>query len=211
VHRFERLGGSAAAEAFLEEWSRRALTGPLVFDLSQVAWLDSMELGVLLELAKSSRRAGFRLIVLQPHLRLKRLIESCRLDAYLDLAATLADAAVLLEQFNAADEGRVELTAERLRFTLPRELTAAGLDGFRACLNPVLEGTSDQRVLQRIEIDAAALDFLDSAAIGLLAALKRRGQELGAEFVCTGFHGKALQILKVARIDRVLLREENAT
>ncbi|WP_433221354.1 STAS domain-containing protein [Dactylosporangium sp. CS-047395] len=65
--------------------------GTLIVDVTGVAYLDSVGLGVLVSTAKHVRSTGSDLQLVAPH-HIRRLLEITGLDGFIPAAATLQDA-----------------------------------------------------------------------------------------------------------------------
>jgi anti-anti-sigma factor len=78
VEQFQQLGSEDAARQFVEQMGAVA-TNNIILDIHPVPWLDSLELGALLEVNKRCRARGTRLILYAPRPKVRRLLEICRL------------------------------------------------------------------------------------------------------------------------------------
>jgi N-acetylglucosaminyldiphosphoundecaprenol N-acetyl-beta-D-mannosaminyltransferase len=86
--RFLPMADASEAARFLKEGEGVAAERPLVLDLSGLAWLNSLELGVLARLARTARRGGRVLALAGVAGRAARLLRILRLNRYLDLPST---------------------------------------------------------------------------------------------------------------------------
>ena len=89
VERFQGLKDEAAIRDFIDRLAEEAAGMNLLLDIHAVPWLNSRELGALLEINKACRRDGKRLILYAPRPKVCRLLETCRLSDYFDSATRL--------------------------------------------------------------------------------------------------------------------------
>lgn len=176
-----------------------AATGHVAVDLGGAGRLDSAQLGALLALARRQRAADRRLLLVGGSSGLHAFLRTCRLDAYFDLCEDAGVARKRLETLKAmARSGQVRLEGNiALRLTLPSELTATTVQDWNARVDDGWPWG-----VREVRLSAASLEHLDSAGIGWLLNLRKACERKGASLACEGFHGRALQTLKVARMDR---------
>jgi anti-anti-sigma factor len=94
---------------------------------------------------------------------------------------------------------------------LPTELTAANLEPFKATFEQAWQSWEQQKQRDGVTVDATAIEFLDSAALGFLHAIRKQTTQAGLAFRCFGFHGAALQTLKIARLDTLFGEVQEGT
>lgn len=166
-------------------------------------WLDSAALGVLARAARDLRRRDGRLLVYGGAPRVGRLLREAGLEDYLEYCPTReAMDERRARLLDAARRGEVRRDGDRLILRLPAELKVDGLGAWTGRVETVWSAAPPAMVA----VDATGLDFLDSAALGWLVALRQRCQEKKIACHYDGFAGAALQTLKLARLDAVLLR-----
>lgn len=178
----------------------------LVLDLRTRTWLNSLELGCLVELSRLGRATGRRLHVLAPHPRVLRLLRFVRLDLYLSVAETPADVIRDLRTRRQAELNGTFLVGpeRRLILILPVELTAANVAAFRSRCQDAWREAETQGDLAGVTVDATGLEFIDSAALGFLVALKAKATALPNAFHCFGFREVARRTLKLARLESLM-------
>ena len=171
----------------------------LVVDTEERDWLDSRELGELLDLNRRCRSAGRPFCVLVSSRRLAHALSFIRMDRYIDVVSDMPEALRLLRDANRKQDAvafQIE-PDQRLHVVLPKELTAVNVPEYRTKLDETWKGTE----MSGISVDASGVTFLDSAGVGLLVALRKRAVSLPGGFRCSGFHGNALQTLIITRMD----------
>lgn len=168
----------------------------LLVNLRGRGWLDSRALGELLAAARALRGIGRRLLLVRPAPELTEFLRACRLDAYFEICADGADAVTKLGDWcDSVRTGAITSGDGTLKLLLPAELTSASVAAWAARVNAESPDTKKQ-----IDVDAAVLEFLDSAGIGWLVNLRKRCESSGAKLSFRGFRGAALQTLQIARV-----------
>lgn len=199
------LPDAAAARARVDAWAPLLDDASLAVDAAGADWMRSHELGVMVALARRARAAGHRVALARPGPRLRRLLAAHRLDAHLPVPPSLSAA---LDGFRAWDAARRAGAADRtpdgdLDLRLPVELTAATLPAYRAAVERAL-ATLPPAPGQEWRVDAARLEFLDSAALGFLVALRARAIECGVLFSTRHWRPLPRRVLNVARLEALL-------
>ena len=203
---FPGLADDGAVEAFCSACAAEAGVNALVIDLEQRPWLTILELGALVEASRTCRAQGRQFYVLASHPRVAGAFRFYRLDHYLHTAARLEEILEALRKQQGREEKRelCSVVNGHLLVTLPTELTVTSLE---ACRTKVEEAwhLAEQQELKGVTLEAVALEFMDSAALGFLNGIRVRTAQAGLLFQCVGFHGAALKTLKIARLDSLFL------
>lgn len=201
------LSSVEACESFLSG----ALDVPdgrvIIVDTEERSWLNPMEVGACIQLVRRARAVHCTVHVLAAHPRAYRQLEWMHLDAYLQLAATAPElVATIRKGMDQLRLGKVTVDdTRRLWIALPAELTAATLPAFRERVQSAWDDAARRDAISGLTVDGSVLSFLDSAALGYLMKLKRAAADLADGYRGVGFHGNALQTLKIARLDRELI------
>ena len=180
---------------------------PLLVDMETCEWLDGREQGVLLDLSRRCRAANRWMGVLVSHKRLLNLLRMIRIDQYITVVENLREARELWTTWRKeSNKGSVDMDADNcLHVILPSEFTAANVDYFRSSIAAVWDDSEVPEGLERVEVDASGVNFIDSAAVGFLVSLRKKALGLSNGFTCSGFHGNALQTLKITRIEKFFM------
>jgi N-acetylglucosaminyldiphosphoundecaprenol N-acetyl-beta-D-mannosaminyltransferase len=203
--RFQPLETEERVVEFIKRLDVVAQGKTVLLDVHAVPWLNSLELGALLEVNKFCRHSGKRLILYAPRPKVRRLLETCRLTDYFDTATHLDE---ILEQVKLVQEheyGTTEFSAGAFRLELPIELTAATLPDFENDSAFIHEELKTSGRLKAVEIDASCLDFIDSSGLGFLIALKKTTQDAGVSMAITHLAAKPRRTFEIARVDKILL------
>jgi len=205
VERFQPLETQEMAAEFVQRIGELAPGKNLLLDMHAVPWCNSLELGALLEVNKFCRQYNRRLILYAPRPKVRRLLETCRLTDYFDTAVSLKEVARKVKNLAEHAEGATEFENGLLTLDLPIELTAATLPNFELDAEVVHHKLRDQGMLKTVEIDARKLDFIDSAGLGYLIALKKLTQAEGVSMSITNLDPKPRRTFEIARVDKILL------
>ena len=205
VERFVPLENEAAAREFIDRIDGMVLGKNLLLDIHAVPWLNSLELGALLRVNKFCRQWGKRLILYAPRPKVERLLETCRLTDYFNTAKNLNEVEAIVRNLVEHVEGGTAYEEGALKLALPLELTAATLPNFEQETEFIHHELREQGVLKTVEVDASQLDFIDSAGLGFLIALKKITQDEGVSMSIANLDAKPRRTFEIARVDKVLL------
>lgn len=205
VEGFQGLENEAAARETIDRLRAELDGRNLLLDLHAVPWLNSLELGTLLEINKMCRSAGRRLILYAPRPKVRRLLETCRLTGYFPVAIRLKEVEDMVRNLTEHREGGTTYEAGLLTLELPIELTAATLPGFEQEADFIHHELHQQGILKTVEVDAGQLDFIDSSGLGFLIALKKATQDEGVSMSIANLAPRPRRTFEIARVDKVLL------
>ena len=208
VESFVRLNDDLQAEAFRTRIVALPTSRPVVLDLAGISWLSSLELGVLLRLTTFCRDRGQSLILTGVGTRVRRLLALDRLTEYLEIADTAGVAAATAKACDRAGrDGRIGRDEQgRLVARLPIELTAANLDAFKQ----LWESCPDTASVREWILDAAVTRFVDSAALGFFAGMKKRAADEGIPLRFTGIQPRVRQTFRIGKVESILLEPDAA-
>ena len=204
VKQFQTIDSEEGARIFVEEMGAFAMQS-IIFDIHPIPWFNSMELGTLLELNKLCRANGKRLILYAPRPKVRRLLETCRLIDYFDVATRMDELTAILRNLGEHRDGGTVYEEGLLTLELPMELTAATLPAFEKQADFIHHELKEQGILKTVSIDAAQLDFIDSSGLGFLIALKKATQDEGVSMSIENLPPKPRRTFEIARVDKVLL------
>lgn len=205
IERFFGLKDEAAAREFIGRFAGKPDQRNLLLDIHAVPWLNSMELGALLEVNKLCRRKGKRLILYAPRPKVRRLLDTCRLSDYFDTAIHIEEVERFVKRMSDHEMGNALFNGGALTLELPVELTAATLPRFEQDAEIVRQGLQMRHSLKTVHVDASQLDFIDSSGLGFLISLKKAMQDEGVSLSISNLGGKARRVFEIAKVDKVLL------
>lgn len=205
VERFQGLKDESSIREFIDRLGQEAAGMNLLLDIHAVPWLNSLELGALLEINKACRRVGKRLILYAPRPKVCRLLETCRLSDYFDSATRLGGVEAIVKNLREHGDGSTVYEEGALTLELPMELTAATLPTYERETDFIHHELQSQGILKTVAVDASQLDFIDSSGLGFLISLKKVTQDEGVSMSISNLGGKARRVFEIARVDKVLL------
>ena len=192
---FRPLTTPKKASDFLESFEPVAMQQSLVLDLSKFRWLNSLELGVLTQLAKACRRNGHRLVLSSVPARIRELLHLFRLDHYMEVPRTAAELDSTLENNRQpAENGRayVRTAEDRLHILLPSEFGREQI----ADLRQVILRRWRTGLIKGIAIDGSRTTFLDGPAAQLIAEIGRMVVTANGTMWLRGFREPILKFMR---------------
>lgn len=135
----------------------------LVIDLEQRAWLNILELGLLVEACRICRSEGRHVYVLAGHPRTAREFRFLRLDRYLHVAERAEEIlqAIRTQRSRDGENDICTVSGGRLALVLPAELTAANVELFRERFEQAWQTLERQEQRNGVTVDASAVEFLE--------------------------------------------------
>jgi len=210
--RVAELGGALTAFRSLHTWEQAqsflriiepvAQERSLVVDLSGFRWLNSLELGVLTQLAKACRKNGHRLVLSSVPRRIRELLNLFRLNHYMELPSTLKELESTLENLREpAENGRayVRLVEGRIHILLPAEF---GRDQVSAVRQEVLRRWRTDGAPE-IAIDGSRTTFVDGPAAQMIAEIGRLVVKSNGTMWLRGFKDPLLRFLRHEGLGRM--------
>jgi N-acetylglucosaminyldiphosphoundecaprenol N-acetyl-beta-D-mannosaminyltransferase len=204
VEPFQPLDTEEAARQFVETMET-CTDSSIILDIHPIPWLDSLELGALLEINKRCRARGRRLILYAPRPKVRRLLETCHLTNYFNTAASVDKLVDILRNLNKHRDGSTAYREGMLTLDLPMELTAATLPDFEKKAGFIHHELKDRGILKTVLVDAAQLDFIDSSGLGYLISLKKVTQDEGVSMSISNLSKRPRRTFEIAHVDKVLL------
>lgn len=200
---FPRMEDTRAVEAFRTACADMADQRSLIIDLEARDWLNILEWGALVQVCRACRTQGILFYVWARHSRVAQSFRFLKLEQYLHAEESLAEIFKdIRAQQHSPEEGETCYRTDGiLMLTLPTELTAATIDRFRSAFDQAWRVLEQQKQCVGVTVDATAIKFLDSAALGFLNGVRKQTTQAGLTFRSFGFQGPALQTLKIARLD----------
>jgi N-acetylglucosaminyldiphosphoundecaprenol N-acetyl-beta-D-mannosaminyltransferase len=201
---FQTLDSTEGVQKFVEDLCEGESKN-IILDLHPIPWLDSLELGALLEVNKRCRATGKRLILYACRPKVQRLLETCRLIDYFDTATRLDTLVEILQNLIEHRDGGSVYEEGILTLELPMELTAATLPVYEQETEFIHHELKEQGILKTLAVDAGQLDFIDSSGLGFLISLKKATQNEGVSMSIANLPEKPRRTFEIARVDKILL------
>ena len=184
----------------LEHLFITAQTQSIALDIRGISWFSSTELGGLLQLAKTCRRHDRRLILYHAGTRVKRLLLTCRLMEYLELAESKAEGqSYLTSILPGIQKGRTYRgDGNQLVIQTPRELTAANMSEFKSEIEPECNHSP---AYSAWVADLQHTKFVDSSALGLFAAWRKRATQNSIPLKFINAQKNVAQTFRIAKVE----------
>lgn len=206
---FQPLPSRFSVDEFLKRVLPLADTHSLVLDLGRIARLSSLELGALAVLDKACRARQGRLFLWNVGPKTGRFLAACGLGEHFGIVRSREELEKRLSALAAIVREGSMVTAPNgvLKVRLPLELTVSNLEDFRNRLDRAWESMAGAggSGLYEVSMDAGGLEFLDSAALGYLAGIRRKADQQGVVLRLRGLHGAARRTVRLTRMEKLLL------
>jgi len=184
----------------------------IVLDLSQLKYLDSTGIGILVMCSGKTKQAGGELSVAGAQGIVEQTLRMTRVDQIVGLYATAEAAAQNLtaaappsqpaapSMSNNADSVRLRTKAKRIGETVVvscagRLVADPQLEHFRDQIKGLLAETRD------IILDFAKLTFLDSSGLGMLVRLVASARAMGGDIKLCNVPPHIKQLLKITNLN----------
>jgi N-acetylglucosaminyldiphosphoundecaprenol N-acetyl-beta-D-mannosaminyltransferase len=175
-----------------------------VLDLSQVTFMDSIGLGLIMKGFRLCKEAGGGLILLRPSEAVRSLIETLKLTRLIPIADSMEKARALSKTLlsGGIPDCDADPSARRLVFRCSGDLTAQPAS---ALSDLILLKWSSFTWARFMEVDLSGVHFIDSS--GLDSLIRARGlaqARRGGQFTITGANDNIRNVLRVARLTEPL-------
>lgn len=204
---FASMGGPGEAIQFLSAQEPQASAGLNVLDLGGRSWLNSLELGVIVQLAHACRSAGRPLFLAGVTRRVRRLIGVMKLDRYLETPDSplawergLRGASAPLEERQA----RWSTEGDRLELVLPEELEGAG--AWRA--GEEFARRKSGGGIRKLVVDGRRIRYIDSSGLWVLKQMwTALHQSPGGAMALRSFSKPMLDVLRGQGLQEIPVEE----
>lgn len=171
----------------------------LVVMPESVAWLTSVELGILVYLAGRLRKKNRTMLVYATSRRIERLLYAQGLKRCFPIANKPSGIIRKLERRTAeSTTGSVERDdANMLTVHLPAELTAVNREALATLL---FKTWQEGAAPSKIRVDASPMRYIDSAGLSLLVDLKKRAEE---ELITVSFAGCSEVVKQIIHVNNL--------
>lgn len=178
---------------------------PCVLDVSEVHFIDSTGVGLLIRLQKRSRLLGQQLILLCPSENIQRALQMMKLDDFFVSVDTWASAQRCLEEVNrCSDVQMVNSAASALPALAWRgELTAANAE--EVWLRTLDHLGARVLVQRKLTIDLAGLTFIDSTGLSIMIRAKKHAARQGLTVDFAHPQPNVLNVIRLSRLEPFLL------
>ena len=171
---------------------------------SEVTFVDSTGLGLLLKAFHKAKEAGGGLIVLRPSASLRQMIVCMKLDRLIPLAEDEEQARALFKTERTAEPAKADYKGEDYRLVCrwTGDLDLARSKDFASYVRAQWLKTEAARLLQ---VDLSGVRFMDSSGLGsLLQTRKLVGARPGARLELVGLNDNLRNVIRLARLEQML-------
>ncbi len=188
-------------------WDATQSEGPhCIMDLSGLRFIDSTDVGLLLVLHKKLRAAGRHLVLASVSAGVRRALSLMRLEHHFAIAPDLGAARRLIKtrtlEESAAVTRRTSAAAPGLAWH--GEITAANAGEVWNHTRDLLTGP---RGRSPVAIDLSCARFIDSSGVTIMVRVQQWAWRQGTKLVFTGAQPAVLDVLRSAKLERLLLEK----
>jgi N-acetylglucosaminyldiphosphoundecaprenol N-acetyl-beta-D-mannosaminyltransferase len=175
-----------------------------LLDVSEVGFIDSTGVALLVRLRKRLRGERRHLVLILPSPVLTRALESMRLADYFLIASDAVEARRLILELSEEIHPAMSQTVYR-PLIAQNEITAAnGAETWEA-LSSTIHGCSGRR--KEIRFDLSSVQFIDSTGLGLLIRARKTAQQRGVSVGFFEAQPNVRNVLRLAGMENTLLEE----
>ncbi len=179
-----------------------------ILDLSEVQFVDSTGIGLLIRLQKRSRATAQQLILAGPSEMVTRALDLMRLREFFVIVPTLSAAEANLNEMGTFSSVSVRTTSSA---SLPAlawtgELTAANSEEVWI---QTMDHLAARALVQRaLTVDLSNLRFIDSTGLSVMIRAKKYAGRQGVKLHFTNPQENVLNVIRLSRLDEYLLNNE---
>ncbi len=183
----------------------RASEGHVLADLSQIQFIDSTGLGLLIRLLKQLRADERQLVLVGPSAPVVRALELMRVDGMFTTAPDLAAA----HELTRAREGErpvgvdLDISGRVGPLVWTGEVVAANVDAVWNMTQYYLELRNGHT--SEVDVRLEGVRFIDSTGVRLMLKVRKHGVKLGMKVRFVGPTPAVLNVLRIVRLDNLLL------
>jgi N-acetylglucosaminyldiphosphoundecaprenol N-acetyl-beta-D-mannosaminyltransferase len=168
---------------------------------SQVNFIDSTGVGVLIRLQKKLQYSGRQLVLISPSPQLRRALSLMHLLDFFPTASNVEQAKQLVEK-RPGDQSVTQSPSVLPTLTWHGEVTAVNAEEIYRVTEAHLETL---KAAPQASIDLSAVPFIDSSGLGTMVRIKKFAARHGIELAFTGPKPAVLNVIKLARLEKLLL------
>ncbi len=198
-----RIDGAALHGPELSESRTSSQARYYPVQISEVEFVDSTGVGLLIHLQKQLRGAGFELVLIVPNRRVRRALDLMGLQEFFLIAPDETAARRLIESRQRQEPLMIVPALTRPGGLLWKgEITAANAEAAWKCISTHLDAASPQEEWQ---IDLSRLDFIDSSGLTLLLRAKELASHRDHRLRFVNPQPAVRNVVRLGRQEEVLL------
>lgn len=176
----------------------------VVFDLSEVEFIDSTGAGLLLRMNKHLRAQGRQLVLVAPTKKVLRALGLMRVENFFCIAPDLNAARVLVhERLSEANVVTSNRSGADASLAWQGDITAANEESVWRMTRLALCHSSGQDTVMNINL--AGVRFIDSTGVRLMVRVRKEARHRGIQVRFTAPAPGVQNVLRVLRMERHLL------
>jgi anti-anti-sigma factor len=178
-----------------------------LLDMSNVRFIDSTGVGLLIRLQKKIRAADRQLVLVAPSVMVQRALELMRLQNFFATAPDLPSAQALIAAREREQAGAVRLRSAAATNPLlwQGEITAANAQ--EVWERTEVHLTSKER--RELVIDMSAVRFMDSTGLGMMVRARKLAEREQVKLDFTNLQPAVQNVVHLARLEQFLLPARN--
>ena len=197
--RLNRVSLELDAAFWLQTSTRR---NHCLLDVSKIRSVDATGVAFLIRWRKQLATHGCQLVLLAPSVALRRTLATIKLADHFVTARDVADA--LQQTGSPTNHPPVQFGGTTRSLAWCGEIVAANVeDVWRMTIDHVGAFAANRATL--VIIDLTRLRFIDSSGAALMLRLKKWAQQLHTEILFAHPHPNVRNVLRLTRIDHLLL------
>jgi N-acetylglucosaminyldiphosphoundecaprenol N-acetyl-beta-D-mannosaminyltransferase len=176
-----------------------------LLDLSDVVFVDSTGVGLLIRLAKKLHADRRELVLVAPSEAVLGALKLMQLRDFFSVAADAIEARCLIAEHLAEPTPPV-LCPLRGPLRLHGEITAANAEDVWSSLKPALEEACASR--NRVDLDVSEIRFIDSSGLGVLVRARKLARHHSASLHFAGLQPAVRNVLRLAQLEAFVLEDK---
>jgi len=193
-----------------EVWEQALASQPNCFlDLSQVEFIDSTGVGLLIRLQKRARQAGQQFVLLAVSDCVRRALALMRLQDFFVTVPDLAAAERLVSDRGTTQTVAIKGSTFAARPALfwQGEVTASNADAVWENTKSHLIACSGSR--PEVVVDLSLLRFIDSSGLSVMIRTRKLATQLGATVRFLGIQEPVANVLRLAQLEDYLIAQRS--
>ncbi|MEO6036275.1 MAG: STAS domain-containing protein, partial [Verrucomicrobiota bacterium] len=176
-----------------------------VFDLSEVKFVDSTGIGLLIRLQKKARVTGQRIILLSPSPVMLSALKLMRLQEFFTIARDLLEAKRLsdAQETNTAVHLQQNYFPSKPAVFWRGEVTAANAESVWQTTQAHIATRANSKT--PVQIDLSSLHFIDSTGVGIMVRAKKTANAQGVKLQFIGTQPTVKSVLRMSKMESYLL------
>jgi N-acetylglucosaminyldiphosphoundecaprenol N-acetyl-beta-D-mannosaminyltransferase len=179
--------------------------GHCLLDLSNVRFIDSTGVGLLIRFRKRAGRDNRQVILIAPSWTVTRVLNAMRLWPFFLTAPDASAARAMLERFSIAEPAALRPGDSGLGEVLAwnGEVTAGNANAVWR----LTEAYIRSRGLEHLDltIELSGVRFIDSTGLGLMVRSKKEAASQGVRLRFAGINGNVRNVMRISRLEEYLL------